>query len=108
MMQFRILLLFIFLIPQVAYTGAESKHFNFGVGYHSLEIYDVTDTYDGLELRGLLLFGVYMFTDNIALNGNYYTLNKNDLISTDVGGTEILVRLGSGLATIKNTATQKN
>jgi hypothetical protein len=99
MMRLQILLLFIFLIPQVTYTGAEAKRFNLGAGYHSLEIYDVTDTYDGLELRGLLLSGVYMFTDNIALNGNYYTLNKNDLVSTDVGGTEILVRLGSGLAT---------
>lgn len=93
MMRLRILLLFILLILQVAYAGAEPKRFNFGVGYHSLDIYVVTGTYDGLELRGLLLSGVYMFTDNIAVNGNYYTLNKNDLISTDVGGTEILVRL---------------
>ena len=98
-MLLRFLALIMLLIPLAAYSVTEPKNFNLGIGYHSLELYNETDTYDGIVLRGASLSAAYMFSDNVALRGNYYSLNKNDLISTDVGGTEILACFGSGLAT---------
>lgn len=99
MMLLRFLALILFLVPLVTFSDTEPKRFNLGIGYYSLELYDETDTYDGVNLKGVSLSATYLFTDNIALRGTYYSLNKNDLISTDVDGTEILAYFGSGLAT---------
>jgi len=99
MLLLRFLVLNVLLIPLIASSSTEPKNFNLGIGYYSLELYDEADTYDGVNMKGVSLSATYMFIDNIALRGIYYSLNKNDLVSTDVDGMEILAYYGSGLAT---------
>ncbi|MGB5278315.1 MAG: hypothetical protein WBO73_13045 [Gammaproteobacteria bacterium] len=80
-------------------TANELKNFNLGVGYYSLQLYDEAETYDSDRFNGLSLSASYMFTNRIALRGNYYSLSQSDFAYSDVDGWEVLALFGNGLAT---------
>lgn len=99
MMLLRFFTLIVLLFPLVAYSGTEPKNFNLGIGYYSLELYDESYSYDGYRLNGAALSIAYMFSDNVALRGTYYSFNQSDFANTDTDGSEVLAYYGSGLAT---------
>ena len=102
MMLLRFLAMIVLLIPLAGYSGTEPKNFNLGIGYYDLQIYqtysDETYSYDSDRLNGVSLSAAYMFSDNIALRGDYYSLGQGNIFDTDVDGFEVLVYVGSGLA----------
>jgi hypothetical protein len=103
MILLRFLALIALLIPLVAYSDTEPKIFNLGIGYYSLQIdktySDETYPYDTKRLDGVSFSAAYMFSDNVALRGTYYTLNQSDFIDADEDGWEVFAFYGSGLAT---------
>ena len=103
MMLLRFLTLIVLLIPLAAYPGTEPKNFNLGIGYYSLQIYqtysDETYSYDSDRLNGVSLSGAYMFSDNIAFRGTFYSLKRGNFADTDASGFDALAYYGSGLAT---------
>lgn len=89
-------------IPLAAYSGTEPKNFNLGIGYYSLQVYntysDETYSHDSERLNGISLSAAYMFSDNVALRGTYYSLSQSNFFNTDTDGYEVLVYAGRGMA----------
>ena len=96
------LTLVVLFIPLAAYSGTEPKNFNLGIGYYSLQVYkaysDETYSHDSERLNGVSLSAAYMFSDNVALRGTYYSLSQSNFFNTDADGYEVLIYAGRGMA----------
>ena len=98
-MLLRFLTLPVIFIPLIAYSETEPKHFNLGIGYYTIQIYDEIYTYDSDRLNGMSLSASYMFSDNIALRGTFYSLKRGNFDNTSADGWEVLAYYGRGMAT---------
>jgi len=95
----RLSILLFLLTYFLSVTATELKKFSLGVGYYSLQLYDEAESYDSDRFNGLSLSASYMFTNRIALRGNYYKLSQSDFAYRDADGWEVLAFFGNGLAT---------
>ena len=88
------------LLPFNVQAEELEKKFNIGIGTYALKIaYD--DTYIGNDddLSGFGLSALYAFTDQVAIRGEYYSLDHDDASNIDATGIDLVGYFGTGLAT---------
>ncbi len=95
----RTILCLLLFLPLTIKADNQSRNFNFGIGYYSLQLYDEEWSYNSNRLNGVALSGLYAINDAFSVRGNYYDLNSGDFADTDASGYEILAYYGRGMAT---------
>ena len=98
-MKIHLLILLVLLLPLNTYAEGQEKKFNIGVGSYTLKIsYDDQVPFDD-DLNGFGISALYAFSDNLAVRGEYYSIDHESFSSIEVTGADLVAYYGTGLAT---------
>ena len=85
------------LVSSTAFANTEqdNKHWQVGVGSYAVVV--EADDYPDDDFTGFNLSSTYAFTDNVAIRGQYYSLEHDDESDLELSGVDILAFYGTGL-----------
>ncbi len=78
------------LVSSTAFANTEqdNKHWQVGVGSYAVVV--EADDYPDDDFTGFNLSSTYAFTDNVAIRGQYYSLEHDDESDLELSGVDIL------------------